>query len=175
MLPQCCPREGVTSMLPQSPRTQCYPRRGVTPMLPPMSPQSRVTQMLPQSRVTCYPRAALPQMLPRAALPLTLPQSRVTPNVTPGPRYPKCYPQSRSPMPPLSYAVASKLLQRSSCLQLIQNRKGVERTASDQKRKIDRAQGVHLRAASMKPKSLQTSVSKGGARAESFLVSLLVL
>ena len=34
---------------------------------------------------------------------------------------------------------------------------------------------LHLRAASMKPKSLQTSVSKGGARAESFLVSLLVL
>ena len=33
----------------------------------------------------------------------------------------------------------------------------------------------HLRAASMKPKSLQTSVSKRGARAESFLVSLLVL
>ena len=42
---------------------------------------------------------------------------------------------------PLSYAVASRLLQRSSCLELIQNRKGVERTASDQKRKIDRAQG----------------------------------
>ena len=40
----------------------------------------------------------------------------------------------------LSYAVASRLLQRSSCLELIQNRKGVERTASDQKRKIDRAQ-----------------------------------
>ena len=39
----------------------------------------------------------------------------------------------------LSYAVASRLLQRSSCLELIQNRKGVERTASDQKRKIDRA------------------------------------
>ena len=34
---------------------------------------------------------------------------------------------------------------------------------------------VHLRAASTKPKSLQTSVSKRGARAESFLVSLLVL
>ena len=34
---------------------------------------------------------------------------------------------------------------------------------------------LHLRAASMKPKSLQTSVSKRGARAESFLVSLLVL
>ena len=33
----------------------------------------------------------------------------------------------------------------------------------------------HLRAASTKPKSLQTSVSKRGARAESFLVSLLVL
>ena len=28
---------------------------------------------------------------------------------------------------PLSYAVASRLLQRSSCLELIQNRKGVER------------------------------------------------
>ena len=33
----------------------------------------------------------------------------------------------------------------------------------------------HLRAASVKPKSLQTSVSKRGARTESFLVSLLVL
>ena len=41
----------------------------------------------------------------------------------------------------LFYAVASKLLQRSSCLELIQFRKGVERMASDQKRKIDRAQG----------------------------------
>ena len=33
----------------------------------------------------------------------------------------------------------------------------------------------NLRAALMKPKSLQTSVSKRGTRAESFLVSLLVL
>ena len=42
----------------------------------------------------------------------------------------------------LSYVMASRLLQRSSCLEPIQNRKGVERTAaSDQKRKIDRAQG----------------------------------
>ena len=32
----------------------------------------------------------------------------------------------------LSYAAASRLLQRSSCWELIGNRKGVERTASDQ-------------------------------------------
>ena len=48
----------------------------------------------------------------------------------------------------LSYAVASKLLQRSSCLELIQNRKGVEPTASDQKRKIERAQSRRMQRSS---------------------------
>ena len=42
---------------------------------------------------------------------------------------------------PLSYAGVLSLDQRSSTRELIQNRKGVEPTASDQKRKIDRAQG----------------------------------
>ena len=53
---------------------------------------------------------------------------------------------------PLSYSVASKLLQRSLCLELIQNRKGVEPTASDQKRKIEglRAVGRDHRPSSRK-------------------------
>ena len=41
----------------------------------------------------------------------------------------------------LSYEAGCSLHNRSSTRELIQNRKGVERTASDQKRKIDRAQG----------------------------------
>ena len=42
---------------------------------------------------------------------------------------------------PLSYEAGCSLHNRSSTRELIQNRKGVERAASDQKRKIDRAQG----------------------------------
>ena len=45
-------------------------------------------------------------------------------------------------MRPLSYAVAFRLLQRSSCLELIQNRKGVERTASDPKTKDRQGSGA---------------------------------
>ena len=48
----------------------------------------------------------------------------------------------------LSYAAASRLLQRSSCLELIQNRKDVEPTASDQKRKIDKAQSPRTQRSS---------------------------
>ena len=150
MLPPARRYTNVTPNVTPEPRyPKCYPRAA----LPQMLPQSRVTpNVTPEPRYPkCYPRAALPPMLP---------QSRVTPNVTPEPRYPQCYPRAAlpqmlppeprypkvtpragPPMPPLSYAVASRLLQRSSCLELIQNRKGVERTASNQKRKIDRAQG----------------------------------
>ena len=53
----------------------------------------------------------------------------------------------------------------------MQNRTCFRRTCICSSLNLD----VHFRAASIKPKSLQTSVSKRGARAESFLVSLLVL
>ena len=79
------------------------------------------------------------QASPAATASLVGPASVVRPPICDGAG--ACSPFGTPGSCALSYAVASRLLQRSSCLELIQNRKGVERTASDQKRKIDRAQG----------------------------------
>ena len=128
MLPRkCCHANVATQMLPR----KCCHANVATQMLPRNCCHANVaTQMLP--RKCCHANVAT-QMLPRKCC-----HANVATQMLPR----KCCHANVATqmLPPLSYAVASRLLQRSSCLQLIQNRKGVEPTASDQKRKIDRAQ-----------------------------------